>query len=125
MFICIRIPKYAKHWRLSLVQVRNVYFTAHPVGSNWTLLVQAQKSTNSLRDKSQLTAFFQNHQKSQPIAFGHDVIHTPVHFLSGVFIMTFVIVTSSARERELYSMCAPERALSQIVLSLTKPNDKI
>ena len=28
--------------------------------------------------KSQLTAFFKNHQNSQPIASGHDVIHTPV-----------------------------------------------
>ena len=39
--------------------------------------------------------------------------------------MTFVIVTSSVHERELHSMCAPARALSRIVLSLTKPNDKI
>ena len=29
---------------------------------------------------SQLTAFFQNHQESQPIASGHDVIRTPVPF---------------------------------------------
>ena len=46
-------------------------------------------------------------------------------FLSGVFIMTFVIAMSSAHERELYSMCAPAPALSRIVLSLTKPNDTI
>ena len=40
--------------------------------------------------------------------------------------MTSVIVTSSPREREhLRSMCAPTRALSRIVLSLTKPNDNI
>ena len=39
--------------------------------------------------------------------------------------MTFVIVTSSAHERELHSICAPARALSRIVLILTKPNDKI
>ena len=40
--------------------------------------------------------------------------------------MTYVIVTSSAREHEhLHSMSAPARALSRIVLSLTKPNDKI
>ena len=37
--------------------------------------------------------------------------------------MTFVIVTSSARECELHSMCAPARALSRIVLCLTKMND--
>ena len=45
------------------------------------------------------------------------------HFLPVGFIMTFVIVISSAHERELYSMCAP--ALSRIVQSPTKPNDKI
>ena len=34
--------------------------------------------------------------------------HPQSHFLSGVFIMTSVIVTSSPREREhLHSMCAP------------------
>ena len=48
------------------------------------------------------------------------------YFLSGVFIMTSVIVTSSPREREhLRSMCAPTRALSRKVLSLTKPKVKI
>ena len=31
--------------------------------------------------------------------------HPSFHFLSGVFIMTFVIVISSARKCELYSMC--------------------
>ena len=30
--------------------------------------------------RSQLTAFFKNHQHSQPIASGHDIIHTPVLF---------------------------------------------
>ena len=39
--------------------------------------------------------------------------------------MTFLIVISSAHERELYSMCAPAPALSQIVQSSTKPNDEI
>ena len=40
--------------------------------------------------------------------------------------MISVIVTSSPNEREhLRSMCAPTRALSRIVPSLTKPNDKI
>ena len=33
--------------------------------------------------KSQLTAFFQNHKESQPIASGHDVIHipSPIYYL--------------------------------------------
>ena len=40
--------------------------------------------------------------------------------------MTSVIVTSSVHEHEyLRSMCVPARAQSQIILSLTKPNDKI
>ena len=56
------------------------------------------------RIESQLTSFSKS-PNSHPIASGHDVIHTPVHFLSGVFIMTFVIVISFAHERELYSMC--------------------
>ena len=44
----------------------------------------------------------------QPIASGHGVIHIPSSFLSGVFIVTSVIVTSSPRAREhLHSMCAP------------------
>ena len=48
------------------------------------------------------------------------------HFLSGGFIMTSVIVTSSLCEREhLRSMCALTRALSRKVLSRTKPKDKI
>ena len=40
--------------------------------------------------------------------------------------MTSVTVTSTPHEREhLRSMCAPTYALSRIVLSLTKPEDKI
>ena len=86
-------------------------------------LVDPNELTSS-RFKSQLTAFFQ--KSPQPNASGHDVIHIPSSFfLSGVFIMTSVIVTSSPREREhLRSMCAPTRALSWIVLSLTKPKDR-
>ena len=34
----------------------------------------------SPRDTYQLTAIFKNHQNSQPLASGHDVIHTPVPF---------------------------------------------
>ena len=44
---------------------------AHPVAS---------AGLPSTRFKSQLTAFFKNHQNSQLITFGHDVIHTPVSF---------------------------------------------
>ena len=52
--------------------------------------------------------------------------HPQSYFISGVFIMTSVIVISSLREREhLRSMFAPTGALSQKVLSLTEPKDKI
>ena len=58
--------------------------------------------------KSQLTAFFQNTQESQPIASGLDVIHIPSPFPIRVFIMTSVIVTSSLCVSEhLHLMCAP------------------
>ena len=41
---------------------------------------------------------FPKSPNSQPIASGHDVIHTPVISYQG-FIMTIVIVISSAHER--------------------------
>ena len=44
---------------------------AHPVDPSWTALTQVQISTN---------VFIKNHQNSQSIASGHDVIHTPVPF---------------------------------------------
>ena len=79
----------------------------------------------SLRDRSQLTAFFKNQQNSHPLASGHDVILTPVSFsISGFYYD--ICDCHILREREhLHSVCAPARALSWIVLSLTKPNDKI
>ena len=56
------------------------------------------------RVESQLTSFSKS-PNSQPIASGHDVIHTPVSFpFCFFFIMTFVIIISSAHERELYSL---------------------
>ena len=65
-------------------------------------------------------------QNPRPIASGRDDIHIPSHILSWVFIMTSVIVISPLRECEhLRPICAPTRALSRIVLSLTKPKDKI
>ena len=106
MLICIGIPKHAEHWRLPLVQVRNFYWllefslsrerhnfyyadrsiwpnkrAEHPVAPLTRLASSSFKSQlASPRDKSQLTAFFQNHQEPQPIASGHDVIRTPVSF---------------------------------------------
>ena len=37
----------------------------------------------------QLTAFFQNHQESQPIASGHDATHTPVPFSICFFFLSW------------------------------------
>ncbi len=45
------------------------------------------------------------HKFSGPWLPGMTSFTPQLHFLSGVFIMTFVIVISSARERELHSMC--------------------
>ena len=59
------------------------------------------------RVKSALTAFFKNHQIRSPSLPGMTSFTPQSHFLSGVFIMTFVIVISSVHECDLYSMCAP------------------
>ena len=48
---------------------------------------------------------FQNHQILSPSLPGMTSFTLQSYFRSGVFIMTFVIVISSERERELYSMC--------------------
>ena len=93
---------------------------------NWTCL---GSDLNPLCTASNLNSafFFQNHPKSSAHRFQawrHS--HLQSNPLPRVFIMTSVIVTSSPREREhLRSMCAPTRALSWTVLSLTKPKDKI
>ena len=142
----------AKHWRLSWFRYETFisfltfrFSTRGESDTIFTMLTDPSKPTargasrrlrlawprrapkiNSSKFKSQLTAFFQNTQESLPIAPGHDVIHIPSPFLSGVFIMTPVIVISSPREREhMRSMCTPTRALSRKYLSLTKLKDKI
>ena len=123
---------------------------AHPVDHNWTGLVQIQISTGLTQLR--ISTYWSNKcvahtvdptwlaqvristncffSKSPRIpahwfqAWHHP--HPQSHFPSGVFIMTSVIVTSSVHKHEhLHSMCALARALSRIVLSLTKPNDKI
>ena len=151
IFRCIGIPK---HWRLSLVQVRNFYYLLEFFNTRrerrnfllcWLFHLTPRRAAN-LVDPTGLDSprfeistrfvlvqmstncfFSKITQNPQPIASGHDVIHisSPI-FLSGFFIMTSVSVTSSPHERELLrSMCAPTRTLSRIVLSLTKPKDKI
>ena len=104
---------------------------AHPVGPNWTGHAQAQKSTSlpqvqistRLAQRQILTTLVQRHistncffQKSPEFsahrfrAWRHS--HPSLISYLGVFIMIFVIIRSSAREREhQHSMCAPARAL--------------
>ena len=140
--------KHSKHWRLSWIKYETFitfltfrfstrgerdthFFTMLTVPSdpttrgasrrpNWT---RQGSDLNSLRPASNLNSlfFFQKSPKIlSPSLPGMTSFISPVHFLSGVFIMTSVIVTSY-----LHSMCAPTRALSRTVLSLTKPKDKI
>ena len=47
---------------------------------NWTGLAQVQKSTRFVQRQISANSFFKNHQNSQPITSGHDVIHPPVQF---------------------------------------------
>ena len=140
IYICIGIPK---HWRLSFYVFRH-----EERGTQfllcWPFHLTQQKRDASRRPQtglaspsfksqlasprleSQLTAFSKITKILSPSLPGMTSFTPQSYFLSGIFIMTFGIVTSSAREREhLHSMCALARALSRIVLSLTKPNDKI
>ena len=77
-----------------------LFWTARPRVWISTWFVQSQISTN---------CFFQKYPRIPAYRFQawrHS--HTQSDFLSGVFIMTSVIVTSSTHEREyLHSMCAP------------------
>ena len=142
MFIRTGIPK---HWRLSLVQVRNVYYLfwllvfrheerdtqfllswlfqhrssvnspaelsalsqnlnsltqqtrAHPVDYDCTGLAKAKKS--------QLTAFFKNHQNSQPLASGHDVITNPVSFPIWGFLLWYLWLSHPPRASVNCTQC--------------------
>ena len=96
----------------------------HPVGHK-LYSPRPASNLNSLRpvSESQLTSFSRIPQIPSPSLPGMTSFTPLSHFLSGGFIMTSVIVTYSAHEREhLHPMCAPARALSWIVLSLTKVN---
>ena len=94
---------------------------------NWTSLAQLQKSTRFVQRQISTLLFFLKITKIlSPSLPGMTSFAPHSYFLSGVFIMTFVIVTSSAHEREhMHSMCSPACVLNRIVLSLTKSNDKI
>ena len=70
--------------------------------------------------------FFKITKNPSPSLLGMTSFAPQSYFVSGVFIMTSVIVTSSTHKHEhLRSMSIPACVLSRIVLSLTKPNDKI
>ena len=153
MFTCIGIRKTLETLMTFFVQVRNFYYlldlglwtwgerhtisTMLTVSSDPTARVAPPKTQlESSRFGSQLTRpvsnlnwllFFKNNPKSPAHRFRvWRYSHPQSHFLSGGFIMTSVIVTSSPCEREyLRSMCVPTRALSWTVLSLTKPKNKI
>ena len=141
-FICIGIPK---HWQLTLVQVWNVYWllefsfsTRGERDTIFTMLTVSSDPTNTREPHStQLDSPrpASNLNWSRPASDLNSLLFLKITkivspslpgmmsfapqslFLSGVFIMTFVIVT---REREhLHSMCALAHALSWIVLSLT------
>ena len=107
MFICIGIPKtlttffcsgtklLLPSWLLGFRheerERHNFYYAdcsiwlfqqraVHPVDLNWTGLAQVQKSTRYILRKISTHCFLKNHQNSQSIASGHDVIYIPVSF---------------------------------------------
>ena len=76
------------------------------------------------KSNSQLTPF-QNPQILRTISSWFDVIHTPTPFPVWGFIMTMVIVISSAYERKTVPNDYAPELLTWIVRSPTKLNDKI
>ena len=71
------------------------------------------------------TAVFLKSSNSQPISFGHDVIHTPASFPVWGIIMTMVIVIYFAHERKTAPNDFAPELLTRIIQSPTKLNDKI
>ena len=90
----------------------------HPVAPCWTGPTQRRISTNS----------FSKYPNSQPIAFGHDVIHTPVSFpIWGFYYDIYYDMWLSypLRASMNCTQCVCTCTKSRIVQSPTKPNDKI
>ena len=80
---------------------------AHSAVHNWTGLTQVQKSLHLSPNPNSLL-LFKITKIPNPSLPGMTSFTSPVYFLSGVFIVTSVIVTSPSRARELlHSMCAP------------------
>ena len=81
----------------------------------------AESRLTSPRSESQLTLFFKS-PKSSALP-GMVSFTSPVYFLSGVFIVTSVIVTSTPHAREHLHTTNP--CTKRKVLSITKPKSKI
>ena len=126
-----RNSKNTKHWRLSRSRYEIFFWrhffmlTVRPSSALNSLTqptrVRTPQSTNSLASpRSEKSTRFVKVQISTP-CFNSKSLRIPAHcfrawryshplsnFLSGVFIVTSVIVTSSPRAREhLHSVCAP------------------
>ena len=82
---------------------------AHPAANKWTGLAQIRIPTRLVQSQISTNCFFSKIPKNPSLSLPDMTSFTSsVHFLSGVLIMTSVIVTSSPRVREhLRSMCAP------------------
>ena len=80
----------------------------HPAANYWSGLGKLQKSTCFVQAQISTHCFFQIPKSSAHRFQAWRHSRRRSHFLSGVFIMTSVIVTSSPRVREhLHSMCTP------------------
>ena len=86
-----------------------------------------KKSTSFPWFGSQLTAFSKIHQNPKPIASWHDIIRIPVLFsIWGFYYDICDCHILRAASVNTCTQCVHlHAALSRIVLSLTKPNDKI
>ena len=94
----------------------------HPGDPNWSRLGEPKNQLAPSKSETQLTAFFSNPQNPQRFRVWHHS-HPLPHFLSGVFIVTFLIITSAPRAREHLHSTNP--CTKRKVLSLTKPKGKI
>ena len=80
---------------------------AHFVDPNWSRRGETKNQLASARLESQLTAFFFKSSKSSALP-GMMSFTSRFYFLSGVFILISLIVTSAPHARaHLHSMCAP------------------
>ena len=77
----------------------NPTMRGHPIVHNWTGFAQVQKSTRFVQLQISTNCFFSKiTENPQPIASGHDVPNIPCPIsLSGVFIMTSVILSHPPR----------------------------